>query len=64
MRVYARERVSHVWHVDPQAHTVEVFRLDGETYRLVAAHSGDERPRLEPFDAIELELAALWGNKA
>ena len=63
MRVYARERVPHVWHVDPIAQTVEVLRLDGETYRLVAAHSGDERPRLEPFEAVELELAVLWGKR-
>jgi Uma2 family endonuclease len=63
MRVYARERVPHVWHVDPRAHTLEVFRLDGDTYRLVAAHAGDEHARLEPFDAIELELDALWGRR-
>jgi hypothetical protein len=42
----------------------EVSRLDGDTYRLVGAHAGDERPRLEPFDAIELELAALGGHPA
>lgn len=64
MRLYAREHVVHVWNVDPRARTVEVFRLDGDTYRLVAAHSDDERPRLEPFDAIELELSALWGMRA
>jgi Uma2 family endonuclease len=64
MRVYARELVPHVWHVDPRARTLEVFRLDGDTYRLVAAHAGDEHARLEPFDAIELELAALWGRRA
>ena len=63
MHVYARERVPHVWHVDPRARTLEVFRLDGDSYRLVAAHAGDERPRLEPFDAIELELAAVWGGR-
>jgi Uma2 family endonuclease len=63
MRVYGRERVPHVWHVDPRARTLEVFRLDGDTYRLVAAHAGDERARLEPFDAIELELDGLWGKR-
>jgi Uma2 family endonuclease len=64
MRVYAREQVPHVWHVDPIAQTIEVFRLDGATYRLVAMHSADETPRLEPFEAIELELTALWGKRS
>ena len=61
MPIYARERVAHVWLVDPTAQTVEVFRLDGESYRLVSTHAENETPRLEPFGAIELELAALWG---
>lgn len=64
MRIYAREQVPHVWLVDPIAQTVEVFRLDGATYRFVTMHEGDETPRIEPFEAIELELAALWGKRA
>jgi len=60
MPVYAREEVQHVWLVDADVQLVEVFRLDGETYRLVATHDGDVTVRLEPFDAIELDLAALW----
>lgn len=63
MRIYARERVQHVWLVDPIVETIEVFALDGTTYRVVAAHGGDERPRLEPFEAIELDLSALWGRQ-
>jgi Uma2 family endonuclease len=49
--VYARERVAHVWFVDPIARTLEVLRLDA-----------DEKVRGEPFDAIELELAVLWAR--
>ncbi len=60
MPIYLREGVAHVWLVDADAQTVEVFRLDGESYRLVATLSGDVAVRLEPFDAIELDLAALW----
>jgi Uma2 family endonuclease len=58
--IYARERVSHVWLVDPLARMVEVFRLDGDGYRLVVTRGGTDRVRLEPFGALELELDALW----
>jgi Uma2 family endonuclease len=60
--IYAREKVSNVWFVDPIAKTLEVLRLDGDTYRILATHHDDARVRAEPFDAIELELAALWAR--
>jgi len=62
--IYAREQVAHVWLVDPTARSVEVLRLDGESYRLVVTRGEDEVVRLEPFDAIELELGALWPRPA
>lgn len=58
--VYGREGVSHVWLIDPLAKTLEIYRLDGETYRLVGTHAEDAKVRAEPFDAIEIELGALW----
>lgn len=58
--VYARDGVAHVWLVDPILRTVEVFRLDGDTYRLVATLCSDVKARIEPFEALEIELAALW----
>jgi Uma2 family endonuclease len=60
MQVYARERVTHIWHVDPLAQTLEVFRLDGATYRAVAMWRGDAVVPAEPFDAVPLALATLW----
>jgi Uma2 family endonuclease len=62
--IYARERVTHVWLVNPLERMVEVFRLDGDGYRLVVTRGGDDRVRLEPFAAVELELAALWPSVA
>jgi Uma2 family endonuclease len=62
MTIYARERVGHVWLVDPSEKTLEVFRLDGESYRLVAVSRDDARVRPEPFDAVELDLALLWAR--
>lgn len=38
----------------------EVYRLDGDGYRLVVTRGGTDRVRLEPFGAIEIELEALW----
>lgn len=60
--VYAREGVRHVWLVDPELRTLEVFRLDGAHYTLLVTHAGKSRVRAEPFEAFELELAYLWGE--
>lgn len=60
MPLYARHGVGHVWLVDPDACTLEVYRRQGELWLLVATHGGDAKVRAEPFDAIELDLAALW----
>lgn len=60
--IYARERVPHVWLVDPALRTVEVLRLDGDTYRLITTQHDDTACRLEPFEDIELNLARLWNR--
>ena len=62
LRAYGRERVSHVWLVDAAAQTLEVYRLDGDSYRLVLTAGGDDKVRAEPFDAIELDLSILWAR--
>ncbi|HKQ69027.1 MAG TPA: Uma2 family endonuclease [Polyangiaceae bacterium] len=58
--IYAREKVAHVWLVDPIARTLEVLRLDGSTYRLAATWRDEALVRAEPFDAIEIALATMW----
>lgn len=58
--IYAREGVKHAWLVEPRMRSLEVYRLDGEGYRFVIAQGADDVARLEPFEAIELDLAALW----
>jgi hypothetical protein len=62
MRIYAREQVQHIWLVEPLARTLEVYRLDGEGYRATTTFGESEIARIEPFDAIELDLSALWPN--
>lgn len=58
--VYAREGVQHAWLVDPRARTLEVFRLEAGRWVLLGVHSDSERVRAQPFEAVELELGALW----
>ncbi len=58
--IYATEGVRHVWLVNPIERSIEVFRLDGEGYRLATVVGGETNARIEPFDAVELELSALW----
>lgn len=60
MPVYLRERVGHVWLIDPLARTLEVFQNENERWMLVGNHAGDQRVRAAPFEAVELELEALW----
>jgi Uma2 family endonuclease len=61
MPLYAREGVRHAWLVDPIARTLEVFTLGPELrWRSVDTHRGAARVRVEPFDALELDLSVLW----
>ena len=65
-KVFGEFGVNHIWFVDPEARTLEVLELErGRTpagYRLVEVFSGEDRIRALPFDAIELELGALWAR--
>ena len=62
MHHYGRARVSHVWFLDPVPQTLEVFRLDGDGWRLAMAEAGDVKARAEPFEAIAIDLAGLWAR--
>jgi len=58
--IYARERVKHVWLLDPRLHTLEVLSPATHGWTLLAKHEGGERVRAEPFQAIELALSDVW----
>jgi Uma2 family endonuclease len=64
LRIYARERVSHVWFVNPRSFTLEVLRLEEGRWIVAATHDGDQVVHAEPFDAVPLELFRLWGRNA
>jgi len=60
LHVYAREGVPHAWLVDTLAHTLEVMSLEAGRWTQVGRYDGEAKVRAAPFDAIELELGALW----
>jgi len=64
LNAYARERVAHVWFLNPRSQTLEVLRLEEARWTVVATHDGDVSVTVEPFDAVPLDLFRLWGRDA
>jgi Uma2 family endonuclease len=58
--MYAEIGVQHVWMIDPVLRTLEVLRLENDRWILAGNYGGDDLVRAEPFEAVEIELAALW----
>lgn len=57
---YAAHGAEHLWMIDPEARTLEAFRLVSGAWTLAAALAGDAEARVAPFDAIAFALADLW----
>ena len=60
LAIYAREQVAHAWLINPATETLEVLALASDRWTLLATHAGPSVVRAEPFDAVELDLSALW----
>ena len=58
--VYARERVSYLWLVDPDARSLEAFALRNTEWVLIDTLFDDALVSLPPFDAITFNLSDLW----
>jgi Uma2 family endonuclease len=62
-RIYAREGVDSLWLVNPIAQTFEVLRRVDDRWQEIAVHGGDQRVRVEPFDAVELDMSRWWERR-
>ncbi|HWL87042.1 MAG TPA: Uma2 family endonuclease [Polyangiaceae bacterium] len=60
MPIYADAGVGHAWLVDPILKTLEVFQREGKSWLLLATYKDEAAIRAAPFDAVELDLGALW----
>lgn len=59
-RFYASIGVSYIWYVDPFACTLQASRLQDGHWLELGAWRDNDKVRVEPFEAIELDLSAWW----
>ncbi len=61
LQSYFRAGVPHYWLADPVEQVLEVCRRTELAYALVLTAKAGQKIRAEPFDAVELEVDALFG---
>jgi Uma2 family endonuclease len=62
LRIYGEAGVLHLWLVKPTDRTLEVLRFRDGAWSIVAVLEDSAPVRVEPFEAIELELGRLWAD--
>jgi Uma2 family endonuclease len=58
-----RHQVPWYWLIWPEDRVLIAHQLDGGHYRVIATLKDQPRARIPPFDAIELDLAAMLGGE-
>jgi len=59
-RFYAEIGVAFLWYIDPTVRALTISKLQEGRWVELGVHGPDEKLRAEPFEAIELDLAAWW----
>lgn len=62
MPVYADLGVNHLWLIDPQLQTLEVYELNNKQWLLLQTIDNDSNVSIAPFQEISFSLCSLWGN--
>lgn len=57
---YARVGVPHHWLVDRDARTLTAYRLQDGRWLELGVYGDEREARIEPFDAVPLDVASLW----
>ena len=61
MPLYAQHGVGHIWLIDPEVRTLEVYELVDGRWVLLGTYREDQRVAIAPFEAVELLVGELWG---
>ncbi len=60
LSLYAASGVEEVWLVTPYPHAVEVFVLDGESYRFASVYGKEHKLKSICFPELEIELEKIF----
>lgn len=60
MPIYARESIGHVWLIDPDTRTLEVFTLQERDWLLAGQFTDDDEVGAPPFEGHFWRLDLLW----
>jgi Uma2 family endonuclease len=60
MQLYLRHGIKHYWLVDPDAKTLEVYKLESGRYHVVGGFEKDDTFKPELFPGLEIKLSEIW----
>ena len=58
--IYREQSVAWLWFVDPAARTIEVLHHGEQGWMVTGTFGGAGEARIPPFDAVALDVGALW----
>ena len=61
--IYRQQGVPWLWFVDPLARTVEVLSRGEAAWTVAGTFGGEGEARIPPFDAVAIDVGALWDIK-
>jgi Uma2 family endonuclease len=60
--IYREHEVPWQCFVDPSSRTIEVLKLTGKDLVVAGTFGGDGEMRIPPFDAVAIDVGALWDS--
>ncbi|HEX3034364.1 MAG TPA: Uma2 family endonuclease [Thermodesulfobacteriota bacterium] len=60
MQIYLRYGIKHYWLVDPDAETLEVYRLESGKYHVASGFEKNDVFEPEPFPGLRIKLSEIW----
>ena len=62
--IYRQHGVPWLWFVDPHSRIIEVLKLTGSDWLVAGTFGGEVEARMPPFDAVAIDIGALWDSPA